>query len=90
MVFQWVAYSSSNGLKLTTDTLEQFDHEVPVLLTPKRRPYLSSVFFFKRTVTWFSLKVLNKKSKSKKNFTKEEARNRTRDIHSLSDLYPSQ
>uniref|UniRef100_G3Q0E6 DNA polymerase alpha subunit B n=1 Tax=Gasterosteus aculeatus aculeatus TaxID=481459 RepID=G3Q0E6_GASAC len=57
MVFQWVAYSSSNGLKLTTDTLEQFDHE-----------------------------VLNKKSKSKKNFTKEEARNRTKDIHSLSDL----
>uniref|UniRef100_A0AAQ4RS34 DNA polymerase alpha subunit B n=1 Tax=Gasterosteus aculeatus aculeatus TaxID=481459 RepID=A0AAQ4RS34_GASAC len=61
MVFQWVAYSSSNGLKLTTDTLEQFDHEVPVLLTPKRRPYLSAFFF-------------------------KQARNRTKDIHSLSDL----
>ncbi|KAL6117567.1 pola2 [Pungitius sinensis] len=58
MVLEWVAYSSTkNGLKLTTDTLDQFDHE-----------------------------VLNKKSKSKKNFRKEEARNRTMDIHSLPDL----
>ncbi|KAM8909593.1 DNA polymerase alpha subunit B [Spinachia spinachia] len=58
MVLEWVAYSSTkNGVKLTTDALEQFDHE-----------------------------VLNKRSQSKKNFRKEEARNRTRDIHSLPDL----
>lgn len=29
MVLEWVAYSTTkNGLKLTTDTLEQFEHEV--------------------------------------------------------------
>uniref|UniRef100_A0A671WG36 DNA polymerase alpha subunit B n=1 Tax=Sparus aurata TaxID=8175 RepID=A0A671WG36_SPAAU len=55
MVLEWVAYSTTkNGLKLTMDALEQFEHE-----------------------------VLNKKSKSKQSFRKEETHNRTRDIHSL-------
>uniref|UniRef100_A0A8C4ENW4 DNA polymerase alpha subunit B n=1 Tax=Dicentrarchus labrax TaxID=13489 RepID=A0A8C4ENW4_DICLA len=58
MVLEWVAYSTTkNGLKLTVDTLEQFEHE-----------------------------VLNKKNKHKQSFRKEEALNRTRDIHSLQDL----
>ncbi|KAF3838507.1 hypothetical protein F7725_010275 [Dissostichus mawsoni] len=62
MVLEWVAYSTTkNGLKLSTDTLEYFEHE-----------------------------VLNKKNKFKQSFKKEETHNRTRDIHSLQDLYPSQ
>ncbi|XP_076015549.1 DNA polymerase alpha subunit B [Genypterus blacodes] len=58
IVLEWVAYSTTkNGLKLTTDTLEQFEHE-----------------------------VLNKKTKSKQSFRREEPHNRTRDIHTLQDL----
>lgn len=37
----------------------------------------------------FFLQVLNKRKKSKQS-TRKEAYNRTRDIHSLQDLYPSQ
>uniref|UniRef100_A0A8C2X273 DNA polymerase alpha subunit B n=1 Tax=Cyclopterus lumpus TaxID=8103 RepID=A0A8C2X273_CYCLU len=35
MVHEWVAYSTTkNGVLLTTDTLDHFDHEVPALLIP--------------------------------------------------------
>uniref|UniRef100_UPI003AAAB381 DNA polymerase alpha subunit B isoform X1 n=1 Tax=Centroberyx gerrardi TaxID=166262 RepID=UPI003AAAB381 len=58
IVLEWVAFSTTkNGLKLSLDTLDQFEHE-----------------------------VLNKKSKSKQSFKRDEPHNRTRDIHSLQDL----
>ncbi|KAM6924144.1 DNA polymerase alpha subunit B [Xenentodon cancila] len=58
LVLDWVAYSSSKeGVKLTIDALDQFEHE-----------------------------VLNKKSKSKPSFKKEERYRRTRDIHSIQEL----
>ncbi|XP_055015393.1 DNA polymerase alpha subunit B isoform X2 [Boleophthalmus pectinirostris] len=58
IVLEWVAYSTTkNGLKLTMETLEQFEHE-----------------------------ILNKKSKSKQSFRREEMLGRTRDIHSLQEL----
>lgn len=34
--------------------------------------------------------MLNKKNKCKQSFRKEETHNRTRDIHTIQDLYPSQ
>ncbi|KAM3867136.1 DNA polymerase alpha subunit B [Diretmus argenteus] len=58
IVLEWVAFSSTkNGLKLSVDTLDQFEHE-----------------------------VLNKRSKSKQSFKREEPHNRIRDIHSLQDI----
>lgn len=93
MVLEWVAYSTTkNGLKLTTDTLEHFDHEVPALLIPLLWTCMSTnrQTLFSLMMSSFSLKVLSKKNKSKKSLRKEETHNRTRDVHSLQDLYPLQ
>lgn len=90
MVSEWVAYSTTkNGLKLSIDTLDQFEHEVTgafrifplvFLLSCRRQIFL----------ILFSVQVLNKKNKSKQSFKKEESYMRTRDIHFLQDLYLSQ
>lgn len=91
MVNEWVAYSSTRtGIKLSVDTLEQFEHEVTCRVMtvyvcfPK---YFCLVFSHAGLVLLQNLQVLNKK-KSKTSFRKEDTLNKTRDIHSLQELYP--
>lgn len=90
MVSEWVAYSTTkNGLKLSMDTLEQFEHEVTGAFRNFPLVFLLScrIQIF---LILFSMQVLNKKNKSKQSFRKEESYMRTRDIHFLQDLYLSQ
>lgn len=89
MVLEWVAFSTNkNGLKLNLDNLDQFEHEVAIyFLSICKMKYdaCSSGHFFGS----FFVQVLNKRKKSKQN-SRKEAFNRTRDIHTLQDLYPPQ
>ncbi|KAJ0049877.1 hypothetical protein NL108_005171, partial [Boleophthalmus pectinirostris] len=83
IVLEWVAYSTTkNGLKLTMETLEQFEHEVTrICLTTQKYVYVRYT-----VLHTYLFQILNKKSKSKQSFRREEMLGRTRDIHSLQEL----
>lgn len=88
MVSEWVAYSTTkNGIKLSMDTLEQFEHEVTGAFRNFPLVFLLScrIQIF---LILFSVQVLNRKNTSK--HRKEDSYVKTRDIHFLQDLYLSQ
>lgn len=88
MVLEWVAYSSTkNGVKLEMHSLEQFEHDVTtVAFINYSRIYCLCVIILLDTNYSISFQVLNKKNKSVR---REEPQNRTKDIYSIHELYPS-
>lgn len=97
ILHEWVAYSATKqGVKLTMDTLEQFEHEVagPQILICitnylLNMQQLSHSLLLINAAMFVILQVLNKKIKSRKTSRKEEASSRMRDISMIDDLYPS-
>lgn len=89
MVLEWVAFSTNkNGLKLNLDNLEQFEHEVAIYFFFLLLINIKELLFTSLFCSLF-VQVLNRRKKSKHS-AKKEAFNRTRDVHTLQDLYPPQ
>lgn len=91
MVLEWVAYSSTkNGVKLKMHNLEQFEHDVTTVsfINYSRIQCLWVIILLDTNYSIF-FQVLNKKNKSKQSVRREDSQ-RTRDINSIHELYPSQ